>query len=177
MPRPSMVRRLLVETLEDRVVQSQLGALSNATAPLDTPARTTARVSGAYKAFVQSFDNAINVDLYMPSMTGSGGSNTPFFSQQLGESLTTLDRNVVKAIGHVPAGSPAAVQIRKSILGPGADSLRSRLSALTMASAGLGSSITAYQNAALQEIRQNFVHVNQQILASPPASTPSRTAP
>jgi hypothetical protein len=35
-----------------------------------------------------------------------------------------------------------------------------------MSSMGLGSSISAFENAAMQEIRQNFRHVDQQILAS-----------
>jgi hypothetical protein len=184
MRRPPAFRALVVESLEDRLVLSRLGAAPAAAtltphhvAPATPQAIATAKVGAAYKTFVQSFTNAVNVDLYMPIVSGSGATSMPFFSQQLGQSLVTLDRGVLQAMGHVPAGSPAAVQVRQSILGSDAASLRSRLYSLTMSSMGLGSAITEYQNTALQEIHQNFLRVNQQVTAAVALSTSSPATP
>jgi hypothetical protein len=170
--KPCAFRALAVEALEDRLVLSHLGTRSPAT-PQE---QTTAKVNAAYTAFVQDFGTAVNNELYLPSVTGSVGSNFPLFSQQLGQDLTTLDRRVLKTLGHGSAGSPTATKIRQAILGNSKDSLRSKLSALTMSSMGLGSSISAYESAAMQEIRQNFTHVDQQVLASLGASGSTSTA-
>jgi hypothetical protein len=160
--KPCAFRALAVEALEDRLVPSHVGTRSPAT-PQE---QTTARVNAAYTAFVQNFGTAVNNDLYLPSVTGSMGSNAPLFSQQLGQDLTTLERSVLKTLGHGSAGSATATKVRQSILGSSSNSLRSKLGTLTNSGMGLGSSISAYESAAMQEIRQNFLHVNQQILAS-----------
>jgi len=160
--KPCAFRALAVEALEDRLVLSHVGTRSPAT-PQE---QMTAKVNAAYTAFVQNFGTAVNTDLYLPSVSGSMGSNAPLFSQQLGQDLTTLAQSVLKTLGHGSPGSPTATKVRQSILGSSSSSLRSQLSSLTMSGMGLGSSISAYESAAMQEIRQNFLHVDQQILAS-----------
>jgi hypothetical protein len=180
MRRPSAFRALAVETLEDRLVLSHVSAPATAAAlhqraPATPQHQLTARVNAAYTAFVSNFGSAVSNDLYLPSVTGSGGANTAMFSQQLGQDLTTLERGVLKTLGHGSAGSPTATKVRQSILGNSRDSLKNKLSALTIGSMSLGSSITAYESTAMQEIRQNFTHVNQQVLASLASSTSSAT--
>jgi hypothetical protein len=152
---------LAVEALEDRLVLSHVGTRSPAT-PQE---QTTAKVNAAYSAFVQDFGTAVNNDLYLAGATGSMGSGAPMFSQQLGQDLVTLERNVLKTLGPGSAGSPTAIKVRQAILGDGSNSLRMRLSRLTTSSMGLGSSLSAYESAAMQEIRQNFRQVDQRVLA------------
>jgi hypothetical protein len=178
MGRPSAFRALAVETLEDRLVLSHVSAPAAAAvlhhrAQATPQEQMTARVNAAYTAFVSSFSSAVNNDLYLPSVTGSLGGNTAMFSQQLGQDLTTLERGVVKTLSPGAAGAPTATKVRQAILGNSSDSLRSKLSTLTIGSMGLGSSITAYESTAMQVIRQNFTHVNQQIQASLAASNSS----
>jgi hypothetical protein len=162
MRKPSAFCALAVEALEDRLVLSQVGTPS----PVTPREQMTAKVNAAYTTFVQNFGTAVNNDLYLPSVGGSMGSNAPLLSQQLGQDLTTLERRVLKTLGPGSAGSPTAAKVRQSILGSSKDSLRSKLGTLTMSSMQVGSSISGYESAAMQEIRQNFLHVDQQILAS-----------
>jgi hypothetical protein len=175
MRKPSVSCAPTVERLEDRLVLSHAGHVSTA-APITPQEQTTAKVNAAYTAFVHDFGTAVNNDLYLPSVSGAMGSNVPFFSQQLGQDLTTLERRVLKTLSPGSAGSPAATKVRQSILGSGKDSLKSKLSALTMSSMEVGSSISGYESAAMQEIRQNFMHVDQQVLGSLPSSGSASTA-
>jgi hypothetical protein len=174
MRRTSAFQPLVVDGLEDRRLLSHLGAASAAAAvhqqaSPSAQAIATTQVSDAYSAFVTNFSEAVNVDLYAPNVSGYG-SNAPFFSQQLGQELSTLTKSVMKSLNSEPAGSHAVIQIRKAINGSSSSSLRSRLTALTQSSLEVGSAISTYEGTAIKEIQQNYLHVKKEVLAALPAA-------
>jgi hypothetical protein len=172
---PGLDRAAHFPWLEDRLVPSHVGVAPKAAAvhqraPLSAQATAGKQVSNAYSTFVTNFSQAVNVDLYAPSVSGYG-SNSAFFSQQLGQELNTLTKSVLKSLGSQPAGSPAVAQVRQAIQGSSSTSLRSRLGALTLASLQVGSAISAYESTAIGEIQQNYTRVKKDVLAALPAST------
>jgi len=178
MRKTSAFRPLVLDWLEDRLVLSPVSVATKAAAvhqraPLSAQQVATNQVADAYSRFVTNFTEAVNVDLYAPSVSGYAG-NAAFFSQQLGQELNTLTTSavsVVKSAGAQPAGSPAVTQVKQAINGSSSSSLRSRLSALTLSSLEVGSAISSYEGTAVEEIQQNYTHVKKDILADLPAST------
>jgi hypothetical protein len=173
MRRTSAFRALAVETLEDRLVLSHVSAPASSSAlhqrshtPATPQEQLTVKVRAAYGAFEQNFTNMVNTDLYLPGITGSLGSNLPLFSDQLGKDLTTLDEGVLRTMGHGSASTPTGKKVRELIIGSSSNSLKNRLSRLTISSMGLGSAFTSYEATALQEIRQNFLRVKQVVVGS-----------
>jgi hypothetical protein len=175
MRKTSAFRPLVMDWLEDRLVLSHVGVASKAAAthqraPLSAQQIATDKVSNAYSVFVTNFTEAVNVDLYAPSVSGYAG-NAAFFSQQLGQELGTLSKSVVKSMGSQPAGSPAVKQVRLAINGPASTSLGNRLIALTQSSLEIGSAMSSYEGTAVEEIQQNYAKVKKDVLAALPAST------
>ena len=169
MRKRSAFRPLVMDQLEDRVVLSHVGKPKTA-APPSAQTLATDKVSNAYSNFVTNFTEAVNVDLYAPSVTGYA-SNAPMFTQQLGQELSTLTQTVVKSLGHEPAGTPVVTQVRQAINGSSSNSLRNRLTALTLSSLEVGSAISSYEGDAVNTIQQNFLRVKKDVLASLPATT------
>jgi hypothetical protein len=180
--KPFAFRPSVADELEDRLVLSRVGLASPAVAPghlapTSTQARASRQLDDAFSTFVEEFTLAVNNDLVMPVLNGSATSagNLPLFNEQIAQELTTLERGALKAAGHVPAGSPVVSQVRQSIIDPGPNGLRGRLNALTTSTVAMGASIPAYENVAIQEIRQTSTRVKQEILAS--LSSPSTAPP
>jgi hypothetical protein len=179
-------RTSVAETLEVRLVMSRLGVATHVgapghPAPATPQAKATSKVTEAFSNFAQDFTLAVNNDLELPVMMGTGTSsgNAPLFMEQLGQDLTTLERSVLKAPGHVPAGAPLVSQVRELIIGPGANSLMSRLTGLTTSSLAMGSSLASYENVALEEARQTYARVNKDVVASlqpSPSAVPAQSA-
>ena len=86
MRKTSAFRPLVMDWLEDRLVLSHVSVASKAAvherAPLSAQQIAADHVSNAYSTFVTNFTEAVNVDLYAPSVSGAMGNET-FFSQQL----------------------------------------------------------------------------------------------
>ena len=122
MRKTSAFRPLVIDWLEDRVVLSHATAAAAAhpRTPLTAQQIASDQVSNAYSTFVTNFTEAVNIDLYAPNVSGYG-ANAAFFSQQLGQELSTLTKSVVKSLGSVPAGSPAVTQVRQAINGSSCD--------------------------------------------------------
>jgi len=174
MRKSSTFRPLILDSLEDRVVLSQVkpSAAVSHHAALTPQQVTTSKVAGAYGTFVQSFTQDVNSDLYMPSATGSGAS-TAIFSENLGVALTDLAKSVRKTLGNVSPRSPLSIQVRQAILGSDVNSLKSQLSGMTTTTVQGGYSISGFESAAVQEIRQNYQRVDKLIVTS--MSSPSTT--
>jgi hypothetical protein len=171
-----------VDALEDRLVLSRVSVAPSAAVAHHATAtpqeKATAKVREAFSTFDQNLTQAVNNDLALPLMTGSGTAmgNAPLYNEQIGQDLTTLERSVLKAPGHLAAGAPAVSQVRQLILGSGEYSLRTRLNALTMSTLVMGSSLTSYLSVAVEETQQTFTKVNQEILASLSSTAPAQTA-
>jgi hypothetical protein len=163
------------DRLEDRLVLSTAKPTVHAHAPLSPQALAEDRVGTQYNDFVTNFTNAVNDDLYAPTVQGYG-YDTPLFSQQLGQSLTMLTEGVVKAIG-APAGTPAVTQIRQQINGSAKTSLRSRLSALTLNSLEIGAAMSSYEGTAVKDIHQSYLQVKKQVAALTAATPTFTTSP
>jgi hypothetical protein len=183
MRKTSAFRPRVLDRLEDRLVLSHVSvaakpAAVHQRAPASAQQLAANQVADAYSTFVTNFTEAVNVDLYAPSVSGAMG-NAAFFSQQLGQELTTLTTsvvNVVKSAGAQPAGSPAVTAIKQAINGSSSSSLRSRLSALTLSSLEVGSAISSFEGTAVQTIQQNYIHVKKDVLADLPAPTTTSTS-